>query len=75
MAQEISTILQGDERLWDVALRGIGISLPDEYILRFTRLLEEVSKTGLKNITLDDMVTIQYAAHEDVRTRTEQTTN
>jgi hypothetical protein len=51
-------LLTEEEHLWDVALRGIGIQLPDEYILRFKRLLDLYGLRGLEKTTIEDFVTI-----------------
>lgn len=67
--KEKNGILQGEERLWDVALRGIGIVLPDEYVLRFCALLKKAGDVGLKDIRLSDMTDIEYDARQDAEQR------
>ena len=70
--KEKNGILQGEERLWDVALRGIGIVLPDEYVLRFCALLKKAGEVGLKDIRLDDLTDIEFGAHEEMERRTKE---
>ena len=65
----VSTLLRGDERLWDVALRGIGISMPDEYVMRLVRLAQKVHAFGLPSIHLDDLTEIEMETSEEVRKR------
>ena len=66
MENENKLILQGNEHLWDVALRSIGIFLPDEYVLRFVMLLEKTKEVGsLDQISLNDVVDIEKSAHEE----------
>ena len=65
-------LLTEEEHLLDVALRGIGIQLPDEYVLRFKRLLDLYGLRGLEKITLDDMVNIEEEARTDLNKRMEK---
>ena len=59
MAQETKPgILRFPESLWDIALRSIGIQLPDEYVLRFTRLLTAAKDVGIDKINLSDIADI-----------------
>jgi len=62
-------LLRDDEALWDVALRCIGIQLPDEYVLRFMRLLDKAKEVGLGKITLDDSVDIERGARQELERR------
>ena len=62
-------LLRDDEALWDVALRCIGIQLPDEYVLRFVRLLDKAKEVGLGKITLDDSVDIEHGARQELERR------
>lgn len=61
--------LEGKEVLWDVALRSIGIFLSDEYVLRFTKLMNLASQKGLGNIKLDDTTDIEFEAREEIKAR------
>lgn len=70
MAQETkSGILRFPESLWDVALRSIGITLPDEYVLRFTRLLTAAKDMGIGKVTLADVSDIERDCREEVKKR------
>ncbi len=71
MAKETkSGILKRDELLWDVAMRGIGIQLPDEYVLRFVRLLDKVKQLGLGQVSLSDFADIENEARQEMMNRT-----
>ena len=67
--KEKNGVLQGAETLWDVALRGIGIQLPDEYVLRFCALLKRRDVTGLEKMTLSDVVEIEHEARQEMERR------
>ena len=67
--KEKNGVLQGEETLWDVALRGIGIQLPDEYVLRFCALTQKANQLGLDKVTLDDMAEIEYNARKEMERR------
>ena len=69
MAKEKNGILEGRELLWDVALRGIGIQLPDEYVLRFCALLEKYGEVGLDDISLNDFADIELSARKEMQRR------
>lgn len=70
MAQETKPgILRFPESLWDVALRSIGIQLPDEYVLRFTRLLTAAKDMGIDKVTLADIADIERDCREEVKKR------
>lgn len=62
-------LLRDDEALWDVALRCIGIQLPDEYVLRFIRLLDMAKEVGLGKISLNDSVDIEHYARQELERR------
>lgn len=55
--------LTRDEQLWKCALRGIGIQLSDEYILRFTMLFAAVKEKGLENVTTSDFADFVFLSH------------
>lgn len=58
------------EHLWDVALRAVGISLPLEYLLRITALIDLYeSSENLGNATLDDFARIEAAASKEAARR------
>lgn len=59
----------GDELLWDVALRGIGIGLPDEYVIRFHMLLDTIRELGMSNVTIADMATVEHMARNEMESR------
>lgn len=61
--------MQRAETLWDVALRGIGIQLPDEYVLRFCALTQKVNQLGIDNVTLTDLSEIEYWARHEMEKR------
>lgn len=61
--------MQGAETLWDIALRGIGIQLPDEYVLRFCQLVHKANQIGLEKISLSDMVEIETWAQQELERR------
>lgn len=65
-------LLTEEEHLWDVALRAIGIQLPDEYLLRFKRLLDLYGLRGLEKVSLDDVVSIEKDALTDLNARIEK---
>ena len=70
MAQETKPgILRFPESLWDIALRSIGIQLPDEYVLRFTRLLTAANDVGIDKINLADIADIERDCREEVKKR------
>lgn len=70
MAQETKQgILRFPESLWDIALRSIGIQLPDEYVLRFTRLLTAAKDVGIDKINLADISDIERDCREEVKKR------
>lgn len=69
MANEKNGILERGELLWDVALRGIGIQLPDEYVIRFNKLAQAVNMAGVENITLDELTDIELSAREEMKRR------
>ena len=69
MANDKNGILHDSEALWDVALRGIGIQLPDEYVLRFVRLMEVADKIGLEKVSLSDVVDIEHYARQEMKDR------
>lgn len=72
MAKEKNGILQQGETLWDVALRGIGIQLPDEYVIRFCLLCKKANEVGLDKVTLNDLTDIEFGAREAVEERMKQ---
>lgn len=65
-------LLTEEEHLWDIAMRAIGIQLPDEYLLRFKRLLDLYGLRGLGEISLDDVVSIEKDALTDLNARIEK---
>lgn len=65
-------LLTESEHLWDIALRGIGIQLPDEYILRFQLLVNLCNKKELKDITIEDFADIENIARRDLNDRIEK---
>lgn len=65
-------LLTESEHLWDVALRGIGIQLPDEYIIRFQKLANLCNMTELKDITIKDFAHIEVTAREELNERIEK---
>ena len=67
--KEKGLLLRDNEALWDVALRCIGIQLPDEYVLRFVRLLDKAKEIGLGKISLNDSVDIEHYAHHELERR------
>ena len=69
MANEKNGILERGELQWDVALRGIGIQLPDEYVIRFNKLAQAVNMAGVENITLDELTDIELSAREEMKRR------
>lgn len=70
MAQETKPgILRFPESLWDIALRSIGIQLPDEYVLRFTRLLTAAKDVCIDKINLADIADIERDCREEVKKR------
>lgn len=66
-------ILTDGERLLDVALRGIGIQLPDEYVIRVALLRDLAKVKPLGTITLDDLSAIEREARKAVEQRTAPT--
>ena len=72
MAKEKQGILQHGETLWDVALRGIGIQLPDEYVVRFCLLCSKANEVGLDKVTLSDLTDIEFEARKEVEKRTKR---
>lgn len=69
MEKEKNGILYQKEMLWDVALRGIGIQLPDEYVIRFFKLLTLAKNRGIDKLTIKDMTEIEYNARESMEGR------
>jgi hypothetical protein len=67
--KEKNGVLQNEETLWDVALRGIGIQLPDEYVLRFCALMKKFGNKDLPNITLSDVAEIEHEARQEMERR------
>lgn len=67
--EKLSGILTHEEHLWDIALRGIGLQLPDEYILRFVRLMALYGLKNLPNITISDFADIEHEAREELSAR------
>lgn len=62
-------LLNSDELLIDVAMRGIGIQLPDEFVLRLVMLKKKADEKGLCNINLDDFTEIELHAKEQIEKR------
>lgn len=73
--KEKNGVLQGAETLWDVALRGIGIQLPDEYVLRFCALMDKYGQKDLPNITLSDLAEIEHEARQEMKRRMKKEVN
>ena len=70
METEKKPILTDDEQLLDVALRGIGLQLPDEYVIRVALLRSLAKEKPLGTITLDDLSGIEREARKTVERRT-----
>lgn len=70
--KEKNGVLTGAEVLWDVALRGIGIQLPDEYVLRFCQLVHKANQISLDKIALSDMVEIETWARQELEKRVKE---
>lgn len=69
MEKEKNGILTKKEQLWDVALRGIGIQLPDEYVIRFVGLLTLANHCGINKLTIGDMTDIENNARQSMENR------
>jgi len=69
MEKEKNGILTRKEQLWDVSLRGIGIQLPDEYVIRFVGLLTMAKNCGIDKLTIGDMTDIENNARQSMEYR------
>ena len=67
MAEKL--LLTKEEHLPGVALSLIGIGLPQDYQLRVYKLIQLAKEKGLGNITIDDAVTIEHQAAEEMARR------
>ena len=63
---EDKLVLTKEEHLPGVALSLIGICLPQEYQLRVYKLVQLAKEKGLGNITIDDAVSIEHQAAEEM---------
>ena len=62
-------LLKDDELLMDVAMRGIGVQMPDEFVLRLCMLKKKADEVGMGNVTLDDYTKIEINAREEIEKR------
>jgi len=73
--EQTKFLLTEEEHLWDVALRGIGIQLPEEYVIRFTILHELFEQKGLSNIHIDELASVENIARRELSERSKANTN
>lgn len=62
-------VLTMEELEIQTALGMIGISLPQEYIIRIKMVQEKVKEIGIGNISISDGVNIERAANAELRYR------